>query len=145
MEAYSVIKENKLKKIGRKKIHLDGYCMNLHLKKIHHLIEVKEIMIFNESLKKNVIQRQFNIAYKRLFKMVMELCQDDEDSSGNTEILLSEVERMKAILKDKYQQEISNKEYFNMMKKACLLETELQNRLVLLASYQQEKQRGMGR
>ncbi len=127
---YKVEKEMQNRKLGRKKIPKNGFVMKLKLKSRKDFIEVKEITIMNDILKDNVLKKQFDKAFKRMLKMVMSVRNDEDASDGDIKIAMTEVERMKAILKDKYRDELRVKDFYAMWRKADFLETELKEKIV---------------
>jgi len=121
---YFIEKEEKVKKIGRKKLKWNGYSMKPKMKERDCFIEVKEITIVNPALKEKVLKTQFHHAFKRMLKLVINTC-DDETSQGDINMALSELERTKKILSEKYKQELAMEDFLNMWKKVEYLESKL--------------------
>ena len=68
------------------------------------------MVVISPTLYENALQKQFNLAYKKIFKKVMIIL--EEDSSGaQTALALDEVAKMKAILNDEYKHHVSKQEY----------------------------------
>lgn len=157
MTSYSLEKEGREKKIGKKRILDQGLSMKPRLKKRNDFVEVKEIVIVCPTLQEKVLKMQFHLAFRRLLKLVIEITEDDSATSGDVSVAMSEIERMKAILKDKYQKVFSSEEYQSMWKKAMYLEQELQKKLILIQNFEKiflnqmtnmpavEEERGRGR
>lgn len=157
MTSYKIDRTLTNKKELKKKIKSDGYHMKPKLKTHDELIEVKEIIIVNPTLKEKALSMQFNIAFRKIFKIIMNIKESDATSTGDMKIALSEIERMKSILKDKYRQHLSQKEYRTMVKKVKLLEYELNMKIIKneekkeslmfqkMMEYPFEEERGRGR
>lgn len=131
MSTYQIIKNNQKIKWNKKEITNDGYVMKLHLKEHENFIEVNEITIMDETLKNHVLNKQFQIAFRKLFKQVLEVIEDDGSSEGDYVQALNQIEKMKRVLKDKYLHEVSQEEYRFMYHKANLLEKELHDKITL--------------
>lgn len=130
MTSYIVIKTMDNKKLGRKKLKINGYPMNLKLKPRKDLISVSNFMIVDDNLEKNVLLKQFQLAYRRLFRVIMDVLNDPDATSSDTQIALTEIEKMKQILKDKYEHKFTDLEYKRMVKKVELLEKQLKEKLI---------------
>ena len=137
MERYAIQKDAIFKKVGRTKMTIEGYEMKPKLKPHKSLITVSEIIVVSPKLHEAVLKKQFNTAYKKIFKKVMLIIDDNDSTSTDTMLALDEVAKMKAILKEKYKQYISNKEYRNMWKKVSFLQVELQKKQMLLKSIEE--------
>jgi len=136
MTNYRLEKEGKEKKIGAKKILNEGLSMKPKLKHRNDFVEVKEIIVVNPSLQEKVLKMQFNIAFRRLLKLVINVTEDTDATSGDVGVVLGEIERMKAILKEKYKQMFSKEEYFSMWRKAEYLEQELEKKRVMIEQFE---------
>ena len=91
------------------------------------------------------IKQQFQITYRKLFRIVMELLETDS-SEGDIKLALNEVEKMKRIIKNKYQKVLMEKEYIRMWNKTLLLEKQLKERLLLIELFMApESRKGKGR
>jgi len=132
MTSYKIERIATNKNILKKKIKSDGYHMKPKFKAHDELVDVKEIVIVNEALKEKVLTKQFDIAFRRIFKMMMCVTEDSDSttSNGDAKIVLSEIVRMKQILKDKYRQNLSKQEYYKMLKKVEILECELNTKII---------------
>lgn len=158
MTSYRLEKEIQEKKIIKKKISKTGLHMKPKLKERKDFVLVKEIIIVNPTLQEKVLKMQFNLAFRRLLKLVIEVVEDETATSGDVGVALSEVERMKNVLKDKYKKNVSSKEYFSMWRKAEYLEQELEKKAIVIKqvekiyfkkmitnSLEPEEERGRGR
>lgn len=152
--SYQIRKEKNKKNLGKKKPVCQGVKMNPKLRNHRDLIEVKEIIIINPSLKEKVLKLQFQVAFRRLFKIVMDSIEDD-GTIGDTNIVLDEILKAKKILQKKYKNQIKNEEYRMMWNKMSLLEKEITNKIILQKQRQEmfqmymeetkEEKKGRGR
>ena len=140
--SYQIRKEKNKKNLGKKKPVCQGVKMNPKLRNHRDLIEVKEIIIINPSLKEKVLKLQFQVAFRRLFKIVMDSIEDD-GTIGDTNIVLDEILKAKKILQKKYKNQIKNEEYRMMWNKMSLLEKEITNKIILQKQRQEMFQRYM--
>lgn len=134
MKQFVIQKNANVKKAGRKKIVIEGYEMKPKLKKHDSLVSVSEVTVVSPKLHELALKKQFKTAYRKVFKKVMIVLEDNDASQTDTVLALDEVAKMKAILKEKYKQNVSKQEYRNMWKKVSLLQTELQKKQALLKS-----------
>ena len=96
--SYQIRKEKNKKNLGKRKPVCQGVKMNPKLRNHRDLIEVKEIIIINPSLKEQVLKLQFQVAFRRLFKIVMDSIEDD-GTIGDANIVLDEVLKAKKYCK----------------------------------------------
>ena len=146
--AYVIKKEHLKKKLNKNNIANLGYKMNPKLKNHSNFIEVKEIIIIKPSMKEKVLKLSFQVAFRRLFKLVMDLLQDDNATEGDTTICLDEIAKMKKILQQKYKNQINKEEYRTMWSKVSLLQKRLQEKIVKQQMYKMyftEEKKGRGR
>lgn len=148
--AYVIKKEHLKKKLSKNNIENLGYKMNPKLKNHSNFIEVKEIIIIKPSMKEKVLKLSFQVAFRRLFKLVMDLLQDDSATEGDTTLCLDEIMKMKKILQQKYKQQISKEEYRVMWSKVSLLQKRLQEKIAKQQMYkmyytEEIEEKGRGR
>ena len=134
---YVVQRNVDTRKLGRKKLVIEGYELKPHLSKRTELISVSQILVVSPSLHEVVLKKQFKNAYQKVFKKVMVVIEDVDSTSGDVQIVLGEVAKMKQILKEKYKQEVSKNEYRKMWRKVTLLEEELMKKQVLQKNLEQ--------
>ena len=128
--------------------------MNPKLRNHRDLIEVKEIIIINPSLKEKVLKLQFRYSFRRLFKIAMDTTNED-GTIGDTKLALDEILKAKKVLQSKYKNQIKNEEYRIMWNKITLLEKELTNKIIIQKQRQEmlqmymeetkEEKKGRGR
>ena len=155
MTKYKLDKNTKERKLEKKKIVVDGLQMNPKFKNHQSLVNVEEIIIASPNLKEKALKMQFNIAFRKVLRMVMDTMEDGGDSDIG--VALNELDRMKKILKEKYEQEVSISEFHIMWQKVELLESDLKRTLVerrrmeelyfrkMMEEQEIEEERGRGR
>ncbi len=128
---YYIVDRGSIKRKLKKNLTLDGFMMKPKMRLRKDFIEVKEIIILDRTLTDNVLKMQFQVAFKRLFKMVMNIMESDDASESDMNLALSEIERTKQVLKDKYAQVISQNEYRRMRRKVTILEKQLREKIII--------------
>ena len=153
--SYQVRKENARKSLGKKNPNLNGIKMKPRLKNHVDYIEVKEIIVVYPKFKQTVLKAKFQVAFRRLFKIVMDIYNSSDSTEGDIFLALDEINKMQKILQCEYKHELNNVEYHNMWKKAQLLKQKLEEKLLLEREYrmqlemyleeQREEKKGRGR
>ena len=128
---YYIVDRGSIKRKLKKNLTLDGFMMKPKMRITKHFIEVKELIILDRTLTDNVLKMHFQVAFKRLFKMVMNIMESDDASESDMNLALSEIERTKQVLKDKYAQVISQNEYRRMRRKVTILEKQLREKIII--------------
>lgn len=131
---YCVVKIFDVRKLDKKKLNIDGYKMNPKLKSKTDFIEVNHIIISNDNLQQNILNRQFQIAYRRLFTIVMNIIESTDATEGDAKLALNEITKMKKVLVAKYKQRVHKKNYRAMWRKTEILEQKLQEKLMIQQS-----------
>lgn len=126
---YKIIKEPKNKKLAKKLPKLNGYTITTKIKR-KNFIEVNEIHLMNEDTKEEYLIEQFNRAFKRMLKIVIDIEGSDPESTGDIKIALTEIEKMKQILKEKYRDTVKTETLKKMCKKIKLLEQNLKEKML---------------
>lgn len=128
---YCVVKIFQKRKLTKTNLVVDGYKMNPKLKSKKDFIEVNHIIISNDQLQQNTLNRQFHIAYRKLFTIVMDTLESTDATEGDTKLALNEIVKMKRVLETKYKQKIDKKNYKEMCRKTAILEQKLQEKLMV--------------
>lgn len=129
--SYIINRENKKKKISSV-IKMDiPYVMKPNLKKRDNMLEIKEILIVDNDIKKNMCNIQFDRLFKRLTKIVLEVI-DDSTNEGDSIIALNEILHAKEIVLDQYLHATTKQEIKKMLKKLEYLEEQLKQYIINL-------------
>ena len=155
MELFTVDRSTEEKKCKQKKLQIDGYKITPKWCTKNDLIAVKEITIVSKELQLNYFTMQFHIAFRKLFRKACDVIESDDATTTDTILVLDEAEKVKRILKEKYKQKLSQKEYHHMWKKVEMVEQQLREKLMFQRNRdyylhqalveQEEREKGRGR
>lgn len=126
---YILQKEKKRKKIQQINLS-EGFHMKPKLNSHPSLISIKEIILVEEKLKNNVIQKQFNRTFRRLIAMIIDVTESDNTTSSDCIMALNEITKTMSIIEKKYQKALKKNEYMKMQKKLLLLENKIKEKLI---------------
>ena len=95
--SYQIRKEQKSKFLAKKNLQFTGLKMKPKLRDHAQFIEVKEIIIVYPSWQEKAMKLQFQVAYRRLFKLVMDVIEDNGSTAGDTKLALNEIHKTEKI------------------------------------------------
>ena len=121
---YSLTKENKFKKISEINIS-DSYDINKKMDKESRGI----IKFYNAYLIDKIIKKKMDIKFKKIFEMMIKQDESDDDPSEGLMICLSEANKIKEELLNKYRKFLNKKQQEFLEKKIMLLEEEIKVKL----------------
>lgn len=148
-----LIKKKKAKlKIKHMNYKLNGYIFTPKFKD-DSILKIKEIRVININLIDNILAIKFNKMFKNLFAFVIKALNtsNDEDNSGNAMYALTEIERLKSILFNNYQNylSIANQQLFynklNMLEQQIKINMMMNINYAVSEAYAQEETKGRGR
>jgi len=154
MSNFSLQKDKKKKKIKNPPNHLEGLQLKPKLKKHPSLIDVSEVTIVEDQIKKEMIQKQFNRTFRKLVAMVFDVTESSGSTASDCVIALNEVTKTASMLERKYEKDLQKKELDQLLKKCWLLDNKLRQKLLEIRTnimmeqmnttmdYQEEKGRG---
>ena len=155
MAHFIVDRNTEEKKLKQKKIQINGYKMTPKWRGKNDLIAVKEIIIINKEMQANYFAMQFHVAFRKLFKKACDVVESDDATTTDTILVLDEAEKVKRILKEKFKQKCSQKEYHYMWKKVEMVEQQLREKLMFQRNMEfymhqvltqtEEREKGRGR
>lgn len=157
MNDFYLKKDKKKKKIKNLSMPLDGFHMKPRLKKHESLIEIQELVIVDDELKKQLIQKQFNRAFRKLVAIMIDVTESSDTTPSDCAIALNEVAKIRSMLEHKVAKELKKKEYAKLEKKLVLVEDKIQKKLLEIRTnemiknmmnvpnYEDEKEKGRGR
>lgn len=88
-------------------------------------LDVKEVTVVNPDLIENILTLKFEKRFKRLLAMAIHVQQDDEATEEDTTIVLGEVELVREILLNKYQNYLKKSKEETFLKKLRIIENEM--------------------
>lgn len=155
MAQFIVDRNTEAKKLKQKKIQINGYKMTPKWRVKNDLIAVKEITIVSLELQSNYFAMQFHVAFRKLFRKTCDVVESDDATTTDTILVLDEAEKVKRILKEKFKQKLSQKEYRHMLQKVEMVEQQLREKLMFQRNMefymqqvlleQEEREKGRGR
>lgn len=143
---YLIIKEKDKKEIVYlESKDLKGYKITSKNKniKLKDAINVSKMIIINPSFIEKTINKKINNKFKKLIDLLTDICENDDDPSGNLMHALNEIEKFKRELINKYI-EYLNKEQLKLLdKKIKILEQQITSRIYYLSedTYENKKSR----
>ena len=155
MAQFIVDRNTDRKKLKQKKIQINGYKITPKWRVKNDLIAVKEITSVSQELQSNYFRMQFHVAFRKLFRKTCDVVESDDATSTDTILVLDEAEKVKRILKEKFKQKLSQKEYRYMWQKVEMIEQQLREKLMFQRNMefymqqvmveQEEREKGRGR
>lgn len=129
--AYLIKKNKKTNEIIYMEYDLHGYKFSPKSKKEAYL-DVKEVTVINPELIDSILSIKFNKIFNKLFNKVVDVLNDDDASESDTMMVLGEVELLRGILLNKYQNFLKFEKEELFLKKLRLLENELKVKIMML-------------
>ncbi len=130
MYDYILKKENKKKKIVKITLPIEGIHIKPKLKKHSSLISVSEIVAVSDLIKKDLVMKKFDHAYRKLIAIMIDVTESTDATTGDCMIALNEVTKLEGIMEYKMEQHLKRREYEKLLKKIALVRGKLQNKLL---------------
>lgn len=99
-----------------------------HKMKFEDMINVDEMIIINPSLIKKLIDKKCKRNLERILKIISIIYEDDDSDDSSFDVALTEIERLKGLINNKYKSYMDEKVYVLYMKKLELIKQELEER-----------------
>lgn len=153
MASYFIKKDDKVNKISKMYTGLHGYKFSPKNTRAKDYIDVNEVTIYNLEMIDSVLTTKFNRTFKKLVSMAQMIIneEDDDDTSSKTEMCLDEVELVRQIILNKYQDFLNYEKEELFLKKLKIIENELRVKQMMLKEkmvfleQQEELSHGRGR
>lgn len=129
--AYLIKKNKKTNEIIYMEYDLHGYKFSPKSKKEAYL-DVKEVTVINPELIDSILSIKFYKIFNKLFNKVVDVLNDDDASESDTMMVLGEVELLRGILLNKYQNFLKFEKEELFLKKLRLLENELKVKIMMI-------------
>lgn len=151
MASYLIKKENKTNQIkSMEQFH--GYTFSPKKKEGEkRYIDVNEVTVYDSNMIDTILTTKFNRTFTKLLAMIQQVLDDDEATTSQTELCLDEVELVRQILLNKYEEFLNHEKEQLFLKKLRIVENELKvkqmfikERLMFLQE-QEELKQGRGR
>jgi len=124
---YVVLKKNNHQKVNELKIS-SYYDMNFK-NKIDDGININKIRIINQNFIQKILDKKINKRFKSLLELIASICESDEDPSSGLMFALSETERFKREMINKYNRLLKKEQREFIDKKIEVIEKEVKKRL----------------
>lgn len=131
MASYLIKKSNDNKSIICMEYELDGYKLEPKNKE-NNGIHIKEITIINKSMIDKVLTKRFIKNYEKLFKAVSSVVTDENPSDDDVRRCLSEIERLKSIIDNKYNRFLSIQKYKYFMNELYMLNETVNKKIIMM-------------
>ena len=121
-------------KIYRRKKRLKGkvtyskkepYVFNPAYRKSDNIIDIDKLSLYNEDLTNNILVKKYIRRYRHLLKMVYLLFNNEIPVGDGTPAVLSEIDKLRALISDKYHKYISLEKERLFLKELDYIEREL--------------------
>lgn len=132
--SYVLKREEKKKKVIFFPMPFDGYKMKPKLKNRATLIAIGEITLVKESLKTSFIKIQFNIVYRKLVAILIDVLESEDASSADCMMALNEYTKLESMIKLKFSKDLKREELDKFRKKIAILENKMQKKLIEIRS-----------
>ena len=123
---------------------IKGFGVNPKNKvKIEDRINVNKMVIINSSLIETLVSKKCKKNLEKIIKLLSAI--DDTGDDGSLEIALTELEKFKSYLKNKYKEYMEKKEYDLYLKKLEILESELKLRKQFVKNSENDESENKGK
>ena len=124
-----------------------GYKFHPHITD-DKFIKVKDVTVVDKDMIDKILTVKFNKSFRDLVRLAMSVLNDDEADDSDCEIVLDEIELVRQILLNRYQEFLSYEKEQLFLKKLRVIENELRNKQVRekeKAIYLENLEKGKGR
>lgn len=139
MASYLIKKDDRTNAIVCMEYELLGYKFNPK-KTGKAYLDVKEVTVVNPDLIENILTLKFEKRFKRLLAMAIHVQQDDDASEEDTTIVLDEIELVREILLNKYQNYLKRSKEETFLKKLRIIENEMRIKQLYIKEVNQAKE-----
>jgi len=108
-------------------------------------IEVTKMILINESLITNMVNKKIKKGFQKLLKNIGFLFESNDETGEGLKEALNQLERFKMEIKNKYRNYLAREELILLGKKLSILENEAKMRLYYLENNYQNSKEGKSR
>ena len=123
-------KDKKKKKIADINLPIEGLHINPKIQNHKQLLAIHEMILVDEELKKNMINKQLERTFRKLVAMILDIEESENTSASDCIMALNEITKIESMIEKKYQKELTKKEYERFLKKLNLLKNKLKEKLL---------------
>lgn len=149
--SYLIKKDSKNNTITFMQYDLEGYKFTPKSKN-DSVLNVKEIVVINPTMIDKILTIKFNNMYNKLMTFIMQFLNDQTTDTSSGMYALSEIDRLKSILFNKYQKFLSQEKQQLFFNKLNMMEQQLKMNMMMKMNYMnnyqyplEEKTQGKGR
>ncbi len=120
---------------------IEGYQFGSN-KKVHKINgnDITKLIIYNKKLANPIVKKQVDKKYKKLVSMITELLVSDDDTGRSQIEALTEIEKFRQIIKNKYREYLTKKDLEAMSKQLTIIQKEAKNKIIELQNALYENQ-----
>ena len=148
--SYLIKKDQKTNTITYMDYDLKGYKFTPKSKK-NAKIQVNEIVVVNKEMIDKILTIKFNSSFKKLMAYVYQYLNDENADASDGVFALSEIDRLKSIIINKYKNYISYQKEKMFLENLAYLENQIQMKMMIAYNFYQtpemeeEQTQGRGR
>lgn len=106
----------------------DLYGLSIKPKGINGSIKVKNVLVCDDNLKTRYIKKQLDKRFSKIYKNIYDFLISDDDSEDGIKACLTEIEKAKSVIFNKYREHMKNKLYKEYLVKIVLTENEFREK-----------------
>lgn len=130
MASYLIKRNDEEKTITVYKCDKKGYDFKPNFS--YEDINIKKITLYNPNMINNILVKKIDKSFRKITAIIIDILRnDDEDTTADGVIALSELERLRRIILNKYQNYLEKSKEEEYLKKLRLLENELRSKLTM--------------
>lgn len=138
MEKYILKQKKKKKKIVNWNISsTSGYQFKPNIRN-PKLIKINCLTIDDKNITTPILCKKMESSFRKLASFVLQIMNDEEASSGDVLIALTEVTKQKSIILTQYKEYLKKKEYDHFLKRLKVLEMELKEKQLFIGLKREE-------
>lgn len=105
----------------------EPYVFNPSYHKSDEIVDISKLSLYNTKMTDNILSKKYVRKYKKLLKMVYLLLNGEIPSDSGTPAVLGEVDKLRALLNDKYEKYLSLEKVKLYLKELDYIEKELRS------------------
>ncbi len=147
--SYLIKRDKKTNTITYMEYNMQGYKFTPKSKE-NAKIQVNQIVVVNPSMIEQILTLKFNTMFRKLMAFVLNFLNDPSSDSTNGMYALTEIERLKSIIFNKYQNYLTIEKQKAFLDKLAYLEKQINMKMLMTyefmaPSYEEEQTQGRGR
>ncbi len=124
-----IVKKSPLKKTNVKCKLGEGYSFSPKVSKYPHL---SKVTVYDQNLQKGILNQKIERDYKKIVMRIYELLSEGSDGSSNVLVTYTELDRLRKIFLQKYENKVKKEILAKYLKKLQILELEVKKLMLNL-------------